>query len=197
MKHLILDCSETLLDFGGISYLTGLLGDREHARRVHYTLFRSFGWHEYDCGRLRREDLDTQLLPLLDAADREVGAHYLRAWSEQYTVIPGIPELLAQWKEQGYSLYVLSDFPPCFEDLWEKFEIFRLFDGRIVSYEEGLRKSDGGLFERALEKFGLQAEDCFFADDVPANVAAAEQCGIRGHVFTTVEALREAVASLG
>lgn len=193
MKHIIFDCSDTLLRLGSIDFLEELTGNREQAEDIHYRLFRSPAWYEYDCGRIKKEELEQHLLPLLDKSEQEIGKKYLQDWMEHYTVIPGIPELLAELKEKGYKLYLLSDYPPCFEELWNRFDLFGYFDGRVISYEEGLRKSDGGLFDILLEKYDLAPQDCFFADDLPANIETAQKAGIRGHVFTTVEDLRKAL----
>ena len=57
------------------------------------------------------------------------------------------------------------------------------FDGTIISADEGVMKPGAEYYLRALNRFGLKAEECFFVDDVPANVEGAAYCGISGAVF--------------
>ena len=50
----------------------------------------------------------------------------------------------------------------------------------------------------ALERFSLNPEECFFIDDVPANIEGALYCGIPGAVFhNDVSALRSQLRSAG
>jgi len=57
-------------------------------------------------------------------------------------VLDGIPELLDDVRSAGYGMYILSDFPPSFRWLWEKFEFLHDFDGCVVSFEVGCSKKD-------------------------------------------------------
>ncbi|MGN6428893.1 MAG: HAD-IA family hydrolase [Leifsonia sp.] len=62
-----------------------------------------------------------------------------------------------------------------------------------ASSDYGARKPDPAVFERVLERFGVPADDVFFADDLPENVAAAASLGIRVHLFETPDGLLDAV----
>ncbi len=192
-KHIIFDCSDTLLRLGSLDYLAELIGSSETANELHYRIFRSDAWYKSDCGTITQEELEKEILSMLSPEEQEIGKKYLKNWNKHYTLINGIPELLAELKDKGYRLYILSDFPACFEELWNSFEIFKLFDGRVVSYENACRKSDGTLFECILKKYNLDPKDCFFTDDAPINVKMAEHYGIKGHVFTDTPTLRKAL----
>jgi putative hydrolase of the HAD superfamily len=49
-----------------------------------------------------------------------------------------------------------------------------------------------------MEKFHLIPEECFFIDDVPANIEGALYCGIPGAVFHgDVALLRQQLAAAG
>lgn len=197
IKHIIFDCSETLLSFGAIDYLTTLTGDRDAAVKMHYTLFRSDPWHRYDNGQLPEEALEDALLPLLPAEDREIGRRYLREWIHTYGVIDGAPELLQDVRCAGYGMYLLSDFPPCFSVLWDKFDFLHDFDGRVVSYEVGFSKKDGTIYDILLEKYHLNPAECIFIDDVPKNVEIGKDHGIDGIIFTDMPSLRRELEARG
>ncbi|WP_348787135.1 HAD-IA family hydrolase [Leifsonia sp. NPDC080035] len=62
-----------------------------------------------------------------------------------------------------------------------------------ASSDYGARKPDPVVFERVLDRYGFAAEDTFFADDLPENVAAAASIGIRAHLFETPDRLLDAV----
>jgi putative hydrolase of the HAD superfamily len=62
-----------------------------------------------------------------------------------------------------------------------------------TSSDYGARKPDPAVFERVLERYGVVAEDAFFADDLVENVGSAASVGITAHLFTSPSGLLEAV----
>jgi len=56
---------------------------------------------------------------------------------------------------------------------WEK-----LFHASFFSHEMGLRKPDKEIFFKALNLASLNPNETLFIDDLPANVKAAEACGM-------------------
>jgi HAD superfamily hydrolase (TIGR01509 family) len=72
-------------------------------------------------------------------------------------------------------------------------------ENRLVSCDLGVRKPDPRAYQRALERFGVTAEETFFADDSAENIAGAQSIGITGHHLTyvngmpQVQALRDAI----
>ena len=190
IKNLLFDCSDTLLRLHCKADLANLLGDPERAERIHNAFFRSETWGKYDNGLLTDEEMKSEILPLLDPADRAVAEEYIDNFTDHYTPIEGMLELLSELKDKGYRLFIVSDFPPRFLRLWETYEIFRLFDGRAVSFEVHGSKRDHRLFSYVLEHYGLDPAECLFVDDVAALVANAKIYGIDGHVFSDAETLR-------
>lgn len=196
IKNLIFDCSDTLLRFGGLDWLREEVGE-ELALRIHRTMFLLPEWVLFDRGEIDAETVKARLCAELDEADRELGIRYFDTWYRKHYVIEGIPEVLSELKAKGYKLYLLSDYPECFEYVWESFELFDMFDGRGVSYELHARKRERTAFPLMLERYGLRAEECFFADDLYLNTDAATECGLTSHLFTTTEKLREDLIRLG
>lgn len=56
-----------------------------------------------------------------------------------------------------------------------------LGENRLFSYQLGSRKPGTEIYHRALSHYGRAAENTFFADDSPANVAGARAVGITAH----------------
>ena len=68
-----------------------------------------------------------------------------------------------------------------FRDGWRKsIPVDELFDVIVDSSEEGVRKPDPRIFERTLERLGVEASRAVFLDDYAGNIVAAEALGIRG-----------------
>ena len=198
IKNLIFDYSDTLMRFGGLDWLREAAGDEERAMHIHCTMFLLPEWAVYDRGELDGETVKSRLKASLDNSDRELGLRYFDEWYRHHTMIAGIPELLAELKAKGYGIYLLSDYPECFEYNWGKFaDFFRIFDGRGVSYELHSRKRERTAFPLMLDRYGLKADESYFVDDLGLNIEAARECGLRAHQFTTTECLREELNKLG
>jgi putative hydrolase of the HAD superfamily len=53
-----------------------------------------------------------------------------------------------------------------------------LFDGVVISAEEGIRKPDKRMYELGAERAGVQPADCVYVDDLPFNLTPAEEMGM-------------------
>lgn len=190
IKNILFDCSDTLLRFHAKEDLATQLQNAERAERIHNAYFQNEAWNGYDNGELTVEELKAVALPLLDEADRPIANRYLDTFTDHYTPIEGMAELLQELKKKGYPLYLVSDFPPCFQTLWERYDFFKLFDGRAVSYEAKGSKKNLRLFKYLLETHKLDPAECLFIDDLDYLVANAEACGINGHRFVGAAELR-------
>ncbi|HEY4823934.1 MAG TPA: HAD family phosphatase [Solirubrobacteraceae bacterium] len=62
-----------------------------------------------------------------------------------------------------------------------------LFDGVVISGEEGTRKPARRMYELGAERAGAAPEDCVFVDDLPFNLTPAEQLGMATVHHTSAE----------
>ncbi|HWF31604.1 MAG TPA: HAD family phosphatase [Solirubrobacteraceae bacterium] len=67
-------------------------------------------------------------------------------------------------------------------DLFEE-----LFDGVVISGEEGTRKPARLMYELGAERAGLAAAQCVFVDDLPFNLTPAEELGMATVHHTSAE----------
>ena len=66
----------------------------------------------------------------------------------------------------------------------------------VISGIERVMKPDPKIFQLALQRFGIKAEETAFIDDNPNNVAAANALGINGIQFETKSKLEEVLNNL-
>jgi putative hydrolase of the HAD superfamily len=71
------------------------------------------------------------------------------------------------------------------------------FETLVISAEEGVRKPEPTIYERALQRLGVAAEDAVFVDDVLENIEAARQVGLAGIHFQKGLDLSAEMARLG
>jgi HAD superfamily hydrolase (TIGR01509 family) len=63
------------------------------------------------------------------------------------------------------------------------------FDSFILSFQEGVRKPDWKIYEKALHEANAVPEECIYIDDVEEFVQAAEAKGMKAIQFISTEDL--------
>ena len=118
---------------------------------------------------------------------------YRTKWREMLTdEVPGMRDVIAMLKAKGIAIYGLTNWSmETFPQAREHFGILQMIDRYVVSGAEGFVKPDPRLFQKLLDRYKLQAEECTFIDDNPDNVAAACKMGMDGIVFTGADNLRK------
>ena len=71
------------------------------------------------------------------------------------------------------------------------YPILSLMEDMVISGVEHVMKPDPKIFQLALQRFGIQAEESVFIDDNPKNVEAACKLGIQGILFEGKENLKK------
>ena len=146
-------------------------------------VFLSTEWVQMDRGTLDEPQAEARMCADLPEHLHSAVHALVSKWDEPILPIPGMYELVEELKAKGYGIYLLSNASHRQHEYWKKVAVEHLFDGTIISADEGVMKPGAEYFLRALKRFGLKAEECFFVDDQPANVEGAAYCGIPGAVF--------------
>jgi putative hydrolase of the HAD superfamily len=67
-------------------------------------------------------------------------------------------------------------------------ELFdELFDGVVISGQEGIRKPSRRMYELGAERAGVQAAACVYVDDLPFNLTPAQELGMATVHHTSAE----------
>ncbi len=62
-----------------------------------------------------------------------------------------------------------------------------LFDGVVISAEEGIRKPSRRMYELGAERAGAAASECVYVDDLPFNLTPAQELGMLTIHHTSAE----------
>ena len=79
--------------------------------------------------------------------------------------IEGMRVLLKKLKQSGFKLYGLTNWSDTIYRVMEKFDIFQLLDGVVISCEEHFIKPEKEIYLRLCDKYGLKPSECLFTDD--------------------------------
>ena len=139
-------------------------------------------WNDYDRGIVEAEAVALQLAELRKCDMPTVKRMMLSA-IEYQDEIPETRNLIIELKQAGYHLFVLSNMSKDYIDHLRRQEVYKYFEGDVVSCETHTTKPEREIYETVLERFGLNADETLFMDDRPENVEAAIACGIHGFHF--------------
>lgn len=89
-------------------------------------------------------------------------------------------ELLEALKRAGRGVYLLSNAQRMFTEYELKYlGIYELFDGILISSEEGCRKPDRRFFSLLEERYGLElSESLMIGNDLSTDIYGAHCCGM-------------------
>jgi 2-haloacid dehalogenase len=127
----------------------------------------------------------------------------IRAFHERWhELIDGVYEenvaVLQRVREAGIPNYCITNFSgPKLRESQVRFPFLAGFDGIIVSGDERLLKPDPAIYELLLSRYGLEAPDCVFIDDSPANVEGARAVGMHAIRFAEPMDLAAELKQLG
>lgn len=187
--------SAVLFDFGGVftpspfALLATLEGDeRDLLTRQMAHVFGPYEhdtdhpWHRLERGEMAFVDALEEIRSLAAADGLELEPmRILKHFATDKTVRAEVVQHVQRLRVIGVKTAIVTNNLHEVRELWQRMlPVQELFDAVVDSSEEGVRKPGSVIFERALERLGVQASESVFLDDVESNVAAAERLGMLG-----------------
>lgn len=146
-------------------------------------------------GRERVRDLYGRLVG--DFAMTADYGHFLQAWNSHFSAIPAVDRLIARLAAD-YPLALLSNTnAEHWRYLLARYPVLHHFDAKLASHELGLLKPNVAIYRRAAAVLGLPPSQCFFTDDVQANVDGARAAGMDAELFRDAATLRRRLRDRG
>lgn len=150
--------------------------------------------HRLERGELTLAEFNRLLTPELVSVDgRPVAeADHLGGIFATMDPEPRMVELVERMRAHGIRLALVSNsWGNHYSD-----DLLALFDVVVISSDVGLRKPQPEIYELALDRLGLPADQVVLVDDGEPNVAAAERLGITSILHTHPETTAAAIARL-
>lgn len=139
-------------------------------------------WEEYDRGVSTYEQVLSDLAEY-NSCDRELAEKNLQRSILTQEEIPATKALIKDLKSAHYKLYVLSNMSLEFIEFLRKRDVYKYFDGEVVSCEEHIIKPDAEIYRCLTSRYGLDVAETLFIDDRQQNVDAARNEGWQGFKF--------------
>jgi len=115
----------------------------------------------------------------LSALDKELGGALslttlADAWFDGRDTNEEWVNVLREIRSEDVRVGMLSNMVPTWDKHWRKMvDAETLFDHIVLSFEEGHRKPEPGIFATAAAKAGVPPERCILVDDLEKNCAGA------------------------
>ena len=139
-------------------------------------------WEEYDRGVVTYDEVVCALAKY-NSCDEELAEKNLHRSILTQEVIPATETLIKSLKDAKYKLYVLSNMSLEFIEFLRKQDVYKNFEGEVVSCEEHIIKPEPEIYRRLIDRYNLDPSETIFIDDRKANIEAAISEGWQGYHF--------------
>ena len=193
---IIFDLGRVVVSWDPVGIVRSVRG-AHGAEQLAEQLFNHGDWLEVDRGTLSLHTMARQAQARTGLSTAENLA-ILQAVPPSLVPDPAMLSLIEALHGEGHTLYALSNMGHASIDWLEQHQDFwRFFSGKVVSARVRMMKPEPDIYRYLLVSFDLQAEQCLFIDDSPANVTAAQALGIGGLVFTDAYSCRQQLVAQG
>lgn len=179
-SNIIFDLFDVLITVNWTGAVSNILGEDAILTPAFMQYFKTQPWKDYRRGILNYSELEILLpqhLPshLLQKINKQIPSH-IRPIQEMI-------DLVHAFKKRNFGVYLLTNVTPdTFFALRQQDSLLNMFDGILASFQAKALKPQPEIYQKFLEQFSLQPQECLFIDDQGANIIAAKQLGIDGIV---------------
>ena len=183
IKNIIFDYGGVLLDWNPHYLYDPYFGDVEKAEWF-LTNICTYEWNaQHDNGKPVAEGT-AELIAQYPEWEKEIRLYYDDFMKMMGGQIPGMEEQVKELKSRGFRVFGLSNWSvETFALVRPVYPVLDLMEDMVISGVEKVMKPDHRIFELAMKRFGIKADETVFVDDNPANVQAACEMGIKGILF--------------
>ena len=183
IQNVIFDIGNVLMDFRWMDYMHSLFGeDGQTITIVNQAIWRQGTWASMDEGADENTAIEkaVRLVPTHETEIRKAFSRAGQAMHRQDYAIPWIQEL----KHMGKNVFYLSNYSAfSIKANQDVLDFLPYMDGGVFSYQVRMVKPNPAIYRLLCEKYNLNAEECLFTDDMPDNIAAAQECGFHTVLF--------------
>lgn len=199
IKNIIFDMGGVLLDFNPKASLSKYFSDEADIELLLKELFNGPDWVRLDKGTLTIDEAIERTCSRIPERLHAKLSYLLKNWKDEMPPKENMYPLVEELKTRGYGIYLLSNVPHNFNTYRCNIPGNEFFDGFLISSDHHVLKPEPRLYEILYETFSLKPEECFFIDDVKANIEGAAATGMGGYCYDhgDVNILREALMDEG
>lgn len=175
IKNIVLDMGNVCCKWD-VDYISSkLTTNKEDQEFLIKHLFQSPQWIQLDKGSISLKEAKQQLLESVSKEKRELIEYGFEHWFDYFEQFDEMEEFIKEYKQKGYHFYLLSNCSLQFNQYYQTKSIFQHLEGLYISAAHQKIKPNLDIFEDFLKEYHLQANECFFVDDLKENVESAKK----------------------
>lgn len=194
IKNIIFDFGGVLVDWNPHHLYDSYFGDVDSAEWFLKNIC-TMDWNvQMDAGKPFQQGIEEKITEY-PKWEREIRLYWERWIDMMGETIPNMYDWILQLKQEGYAIYGLTNWSiETFPLVKDKYAIFKLMDGIVMSGEEKVTKPDPKIYNILLDRYQLLPDECVFFDDNINNVIAARHIGIHAIQFQSMEQAKESLS---
>ena len=183
IRNIVFDMGQVLLRFLPDVFLERAGVQGEDKTLLKREVYQSLEWARMDRGSLTDEEAAELICRRVPPRLHDTVRELVGMWDRPILPVEGMEELIAELKEKGYRIYLLSNASYRQHEYWPKVPASRYFDGTLVSADVKLVKPQPEIYRLLCRTFSLEPDECVFIDDATNNAEGAFLCGMHPIVF--------------
>ena len=181
-KNIVFDFGNVIGRFDGRYILGHFCSSEEDLQILSDAIFPR--WSDLDKGVIDyNANIETTVSEVPDRLKENVRT-FFRDWPMYVDLLPQTAEFIRKLKKTDARLYLLSNASTYFAEWFSDREPIKDFDGIVFSAPLKMAKPEPEIYNYLFRQFHLDPEDCFFIDDLAANILTGKSLGMDGIVFT-------------
>lgn len=183
IKNIVFDIGQVLAEFRWKDYIDELEMKEEYKERLAKATVLSPYWNEVDRGALTKDEIMKRCIALDPEIEKEI-LLFFDGTSKLVVEFSYAEELVQGLKEQGYRIYILSNYGrENFSYVSDVFRFLKHVDGAVISYEVQHIKPEPEIYQTLIQKYGIVPEESVFLDDLAKNLEGAKAFGFHTILF--------------
>ena len=183
IKNIIFDLGNVIISFNQNKIISNFTQKEEEIKYICDEIFHAPEWELMDLGNITNDEAIEIINKRNGYKYQKLTENFLHEWYKKRLFNNDVIKIAKDLSKKGYKLFVLSNMANSTYEYLRKYEFFSLCSGIIISAYEHVLKPDKKIYRLLLERYNLNAEECFFIDDREENIIAGEKIGIKGHVL--------------
>lgn len=183
IKNIIFDLGNVIISFNQNKIISNFTQKEEEIKYICDEIFHAPEWELMDLGNITNDEAIEIINKRNGYKYQKLTENFLHEWYKKRLFNNDVIKVAKDLSKKGYKLFVLSNMANSTYEYLRKNEFFSLCSGIIISAYEHVLKPDKKIYRLLLERYNLNAEECFFIDDREENIIAGEKLGMKGHVL--------------
>lgn len=197
IKNIVFDLGGVLIDFKPERYLAHIGFSEEDITLFTKIVFYGKQWNEYNSSKLNVKQTEQELIQSYPQYNDKLKRIFDNINYEYILFeMKDTSNYLKELKDKGYNIYILSDLNIDSYNYNKQFNFFDYITGGVYSFEIGTTKPNKNNYKVLLEKYNLIPEETIFIDDRLNNIQVANDLGIFGIQFVTLDIVKDEIKKL-